>query len=67
MRTNTNDRRIRFPAPHEDCADELVELVFDDGEDAPPCDYLSLSRDYGLPALEIYLLELRVLGSRMIH
>lgn len=67
MRTKTNDRRIRFPAPYEDTRDERIELVFAEVEDGPSSRYILMSQEYKLPALEEYLHELRELGSRTIH
>lgn len=67
MRTKTNDRRIRFPAPHEDSGEALTELVFDKENDAPCNECIVTSLEYDIPALEEYLHELRELGSRTIH
>ena len=67
MRTKTNDRRIRFPAPHEDSGEELAELVFHVEEDAPCSEYIMMSWEYDIPALDEYLHELRELGSQTIH
>ena len=67
MKTRSDTRRVRFPAPHEDSGAQFAELVFDEEEDAPCSEYIVMSRDYDIPALEEYLHELHELGSQTIH
>ena len=66
MRTKTDARRVRFPARHEDDAEALVELVFEDEEVAPCNEYIVMSHEGELPALNEYLDELGELGSLTI-
>ena len=67
MRTRSNDRRIRYPARHEDTRDERLELRLTEEEDVPTSRYIVMNAEYDLPALEEYLHELRELGSPTIH
>jgi len=67
MTTKTNDRRIRFPALHEDSRDERLELVLAQPEEVPSSKYIVLTQEFDLPALEEYLRELHELGSPTIH
>ncbi len=67
MKTKTGIRRIRFPAP---CDDELVErlqLVLGEAEEAPCNEYIVMSQEREMPALQEYLHDLHELGSQTIH
>lgn len=64
MRTKTGTRRVRFPAPHEDSGEEPVGIVFDEDEDAPSNEFIVMSQERHLPALQEHLREL---GLRTIH
>ena len=64
MGTRTDSKRIRLPAPREDDTDARVELVFEEEDDAPCSEFVVMSQEPELPALEEYLREN---GSRTIH
>lgn len=64
MRTKTDGRQLRFPAAQEDKATEIVELVFEEEDEAPCNEYVVMSHEPEMPALQEYLREL---GSQTIH
>jgi len=64
MGTKTEQRRIRFPAPHNDDAEMPVEIVFEEEDEAPCSEYVVMSQEPEMPALEEYLRER---GTRLIH
>lgn len=67
MRTRTNAHRVRFPAPRGDEPVERLEFVLDEEEEAPCNEYIVMSQERELPALQEYLHDLLELGSRTIH
>ena len=68
MRSRNHVRRIRFPAlPEGDNAQEPVALVLDDEEDAACSEYVVMSHEPDLPALQEHLHDLHELDSRTIH
>ena len=61
MSTKFNVRHIQFPAPQaRENAVEPVNFVFDDEEDALCDEYIVVSREDDMPALQEYLHELQV-------
>lgn len=64
MTAKTNERRVRFPAPFCDDTDAPIELVFEEEIEAPCSEYVIVSQEPEMPALEEYLRER---GSRTIH
>ena len=62
MRTKTDQRRARYPAPHRDREDLALLPALED--EAPCSNCVVMSQASGMPALEEYLREL---GSRTIH
>jgi hypothetical protein len=64
MGTKAEQRRTRLPASHEDEATGLVEILFEEEVEAPCNEYVVMSQERELPALEEYLREC---GSRAIH
>jgi len=65
MRTKTEERRIRFPAPREDHRENPRGLVLlEEQEDTPCDDYVVMTQERELPALQEYLRER---GTRIIH
>ena len=67
MTIKTGTRRIQFPAPRDDEPTERLEYVLDEEEEAPCTEYIVMSQERDLPALQEYLHELGELGSRTIH
>ncbi len=67
MKTKTETRRIRFPAPRGDEPVERLEFVLDEEEEAPCSEYVVMSQERELPALQEHLHDLHELGSRTIH
>ena len=67
MRNKTDERRVRFPARHDDDTEALVELVFDEQEETPCNEYIVMRNERDLPALQEYLDELGELGLWTIH
>jgi hypothetical protein len=64
MKTRNAARRIRFPAPRGDGENLPIKLVLDEEEEAPCSEYVVMSQEGELPALQEYLRER---GSRTIH
>lgn len=64
MGTRTDTKRIRFPAPQVDDTDARAELVFEEVDEAPCSEFVVMSQEPEMPALEEYLRER---GSRTIH
>jgi hypothetical protein len=64
MKTKTEQRRVRIPAPHCDETDAPFELVLEEEEEAPCREFIVMSQEREIPALEEYLRER---GSRTIH
>ena len=64
MRSKSESQRVRSPAPHDDYADAPIELVFDEEDEAPCSEYVVMSQESEMPALEEYLRER---GARTIH
>ena len=64
MRTKTNERRVRFPERYCDDADAPVELVFEEEDEAPCSEYVVMSQEREIPALQEYLRETFELDSR---
>lgn len=59
MKTRTDPRRIRFPAPHGDGGDEPIDLLFEEEEDVPSSEYVVMSQEREMSALREYLHDLR--------
>jgi hypothetical protein len=64
MSTKTHQRQVRFPDPQCDDANEPIELVFEEDDEAPCSEYIVMSQESEIPALEEYLRER---GARTIH
>ncbi|HET9403286.1 MAG TPA: hypothetical protein VFO57_01750 [Burkholderiales bacterium] len=64
MGTRSEQRRARIPAPHEDKTTGLAEIAFEEEDETPCSEYVVMSQERDLPALEEYLREH---GSRTIH
>ena len=54
MKAKTETCRIRFPAPHGDEPAERLEFVLDEEEEAPCSEYIVMSQERELPALQEY-------------
>ncbi len=67
MKTKTETRHIRFPAPRGDQPVERLEFALDEEEEAPCNEYIVMSQERELPALREHLHEPLELGSRTIH
>jgi hypothetical protein len=60
MKTKTRIRRVRFPTSRpSDDPDEPVALTVDDVGNAPCSEYIVMSQEPCIPALQEYLCELR--------
>ncbi|MDH3288909.1 MAG: hypothetical protein OEP48_14470 [Betaproteobacteria bacterium] len=57
MKTRTSERRIRFPGPCADEGEEPIEFVFEEEDEAPCSEYIVISQERELPALQEYLRE----------
>lgn len=64
MGTKTAQHRTLFPEPHEDEATRPVEILFEEEDETPCSEYVVMSQEAGMPALEEYLRES---GSRLVH
>lgn len=64
MRTRTKQRRIRFPAPHDDELPMPVEIVAEEEEEEPCSEHIVMSQAREIPALQAYLHED---GRRTVH
>lgn len=64
MGTKTEQRRTRFPAPHDDDPKMRVGIVLEEEDEAPCSEYIVMSQESEMPALEEYLREC---SSRAIH
>lgn len=67
MKTKVETRRIRFLAPRGDEPVERLEFVLDEEEEAPCSEYIVMTQERELPALQEHLRNLHELGSRRIH
>ncbi|MBI3917064.1 MAG: hypothetical protein HY322_08665 [Betaproteobacteria bacterium] len=65
MRTKTDARRTQARAlPHDDRADEVLEFVYNDEQEALCDDSIVLSHQRDMPGLQEYLQEMFELDSR---
>jgi hypothetical protein len=65
MKSRKNPRRTGNPGPpHDDSADELLEFVFNDEEDALSNEHVALTHQRDMPALQEFLREMSELDSR---
>lgn len=67
MKTKAETRRMRFPAPHGEELAERLEFALDEEDEAPCNEYIVMSQERELPALQEHLHDLHELGSRAIH
>ncbi len=65
MRTKTDACRAQASAlPHDDRADQILEFVFNDEQEALSNDSIALSPQRDMPGLQEYLREMFELDSR---
>jgi hypothetical protein len=65
MRTKTETRRTQArELPRDACADEVLEFVFNDEQEALCSEHVVLSHQRDMPALQEYLREMIELDSR---
>ena len=64
MGTKTEQRRTRFQAAHDDGPRLRVGIVLEEEDETPCSEYVVMSQESGMPALEEYLREC---SSRAIH
>jgi hypothetical protein len=64
MKNRTDPRQVRFPEPQCNDAIEPIELVFEEEDETPCSEYVVMSQESEMPALEEYLRER---GARTIH
>lgn len=69
MRKNKSTAdRVKLPAPTpRDTEDRFTAFVLEEEEDAPCSEYIIMSQERHLPALQEYLHEMHAGGARPVH
>jgi hypothetical protein len=65
MKSRKNPRHTETRTlPHDDSADEILEFVFNDEDDALSSEHVALTHQRDMPALQEFLREMSELDSR---